>query len=129
MKKSKNLELFICMMMVLFPLFAGSNMRASEMGDPPIIIYQDPIEANDNPRSLVDNPFFAELSTFGVVLGSSESIGTVSVRITSTAGDDYSTYFNTSIGMILLPISGDAGDYLISITTPDGVHFIGEFSL
>ena len=99
------------------------------MGDPPIIIYQDPIEANDNPRSLVDNPFFAELSTFGVVLGSSESIGTVSVRITSTAGDDYSTYFNTSIGMILLPISGDAGDYIISITTPDGIHYIGEFSL
>ena len=79
-------------------------------------------------RAALD-PFFAELSNFGVVLGSSESIGTVSVRITSTAGDDYSTCFDTSTGMILLPISGDTGDYLISITTPDGIHFIGEFSL
>ena len=128
MKTFRTLSLSIALMMAsLLSLNAGVSSNVSSTEGTPIIIYQKPDDSVGPPRTV--NPFFAELSNFGVVLGSSESIGTVSVSITSTAGDDYSTYFNTSIGMILLPISGDAGDYLISITTPDGIHYIGEFSL
>lgn len=128
MKNIRTIGMSIAFIMAsLLSLNAGVSSSVSSKEGTPIIIYQKPDDSVAPPRS--DNPFFAELSDYGVLLGSSDSIGTVSVRITSTAGDDYSTYFNTSTGMILLPISGDTGDYLISITTPDGIHFIGEFSL
>ncbi len=109
-----------------FPCFGGTTSKEAE-DNTPIIIRQDSTELPGAPRS--NNPFFAELSNGYVILGASTSSGTVLVRITSTAGDDYSTYFNTSAGMILLPISGDPGDYLLSITTPDGIHYIGEFTI
>ena len=64
-----------------------------------------------------------------VILGASSAIGTVSVYLTSTAGDDYSTCFDTSDGAILLPVSGNAGYYTLTIITPDGTHYVGEFTI
>jgi hypothetical protein len=77
----------------------------------------------------VYNPFFAELMNGYVILGSSSSYGTVSVSLTSTAGDDYSTSFDTTDGAIILPISGAAGFYTILIPTPGGAQFVGEFTI
>ncbi len=94
-----------------------------------IIIRQDTTDELGAPRTPVQIPFFAELMNGYVILGTTTPCGTVSVRITSTAGDDYSTNFDTSDGAILLPISGNPGDYTLSITTPAGTHFIGEFSI
>ena len=76
-------------------------------------------------------PFIAELmdGSNSVLLGATDTIGIVSVQITSTSGDNYSTYFDTSDGAILLPISGNAGYYTLTIITPDGTHFVGEFSI
>lgn len=83
------------------------------------------------PRTPVVNPFIAELmdGNNSVLLGSKDNVGIVSVQITSMAGDNYSTYFNTSVGAILLPISGNAGYYILTIITPDGTHFVGEFTI
>ena len=74
-------------------------------------------------------PFYAELENGYVLLGSYSNCGIVDVSLTSTAGDDYSTMFDTSDGTILIPISGLTGDYTLLITTLSGVEFIGEFSI
>jgi hypothetical protein len=64
-----------------------------------------------------------------VILGSATAYGTVTVSLSSTSGDNYSTNFDTTDGAILLPISGDAGLYTLQITTPEGIQFVGEFTL
>lgn len=95
-----------------------------------IIIIQKP-EPEEDPRSPIANPFIAEFQeeTNSVLLGVTDSIGTVCVQITSTAGDNLSTYFDTSDGAIILPVSGNAGYYTLTIITPDGTHYVGEFSI
>lgn len=95
-----------------------------------IIISQIPTTPDD-PRSPASNPFIAELmeGINSVLLGATEIIGIVSVQITSTAGDNYSTYFDTSYGAILLPISGNSGHYTLTIITPSGIHYVGEFTI
>jgi len=94
-----------------------------------IIIVQKPTTPPEAPRMPAYNPFFAELMDGYVILGSSTVYGTVSVSLTSTAGDNYSTSFDTSDGAILLPISGDAGLYTLRITTSGGLQFVGEFTI
>ena len=56
-------------------------------------------------------------------------VGEVDVFLVSTAGDYYSTVFDTQDGSIILPISGDAGTYTINVTTPDGQEYEGEFEI
>lgn len=127
MKKTCMIGLAFCLTLASsLPCFAGSTSKKVE-DNTPIIIYQDSLELTDAPRS--NNPFFAELSDGYVLLGASTTCGTVSVRITSTAGDDFNTYFDTSSGVIILPVSGNTGSYLLSITTSDGAHYIGEFTI
>lgn len=95
-----------------------------------IIVQQDPaVTPPGAPRTPVFNPFFAELMNGYVLLGSSSSYGTVHVTITSTAGDNYTTSFDTEDGTIVLPISGDSGFYSLRITTSGDLQFIGEFTI
>lgn len=75
------------------------------------------------------NPFYAEMINGNVLLGCVSSYGVVDVNLTSTAGDDYSTVFDTSTATIIIPTSGNTGDYTLLITTSSGLEFIGEFSL
>ena len=93
-----------------------------------IIIIQRP-PTSEAPRTPVSNPFFAEVLDGYVLLGATIPCGTVSVSISSTAGDDYSTNFDTGDGTIVLPISGCTGYYTLLITTAAGYQFIGEFSI
>ena len=95
-----------------------------------IILSQRP-DAPGAPRTPITNPFIAELMDGfnSVLLGSADDVGTVAVQITSTAGDNYSTYFDTSDGAILLPISGNTGYYSLIIVTPDGTQYVGEFTI
>ena len=81
------------------------------------------------PRTPASIPFFAELECGYVLLGSYSYCGTVDVSLTSTAGDNYETVFDTSDGTIIIPISGYTGDYVLLISTPDGTEYIGEFSI
>ncbi len=75
------------------------------------------------------NPFFAEFANGNVLLGSYTYYGIVDVSLTSTAGDDYSTVFDTADGTIIIPVSGYAGDYTLLITTASGLEYVGEFSI
>lgn len=117
-------------MTTLVALLAAGSSQAVPMRGKTIIIIQKP-DPEEDPRSPIVNPFIAEVTdgSNAVLLGSVDAIGTVYVHLTSTAGDNLSTYFDTSDGAILLPISGNAGDYTLSITTPDGHLFVGEFSI
>ena len=98
-------------------------------GEDQIIIRQRPGELEDDPRGPVFNPFTAYLYNNQVVLNCSTSYGDVDVSLVSTAGDNYSTVFDTADGFIIIPISGLAGDYTLLLTDSLGIHFTGEFEL
>ncbi len=102
------------------------------MEDDPVIIHVVVKESNKPegaPRTAV--PFFAEYydTLCAVMLGCSESIGDVTVRLTSTAGDWYETEFDTSDGMLDIPVSGESGFYTLTIRTSAGVVYQGEFNI
>lgn len=128
MKKSLNL-LPILLVVSAFTGISGEHHTSITSENPQILIIPIPSDIPDAPRMPVYNPFFAELMNGYVILGSSSSYGTVSVSLTSTAGDDYSTILDTTDGAIILPISGAAGFYTILITTPGGAQFVGEFTI
>lgn len=94
-----------------------------------IVIRPDSVVPPGSPRMPVYNPFFATIEDGFVLLGSYTYYGIVDVSLTSAAGDDYSTMFDTGDGTIVIPISGNTGDYTLFITTASGLEFIGEFSI
>ena len=113
--------------MTLRPSWA--TILLSPDGETPIIVRQLPPEFGDDPRGPVFNPFSAYLMNSQVVLECTVSYGNVSVALTSTAGDNYSTVFDTSEGSIIIPISGFAGEYTLLLTDAFGAQFVGEFEI
>lgn len=97
-------------------------------GDPLPIVSGNENGPNEN-RSPEQVPFQAYIVDSYVILSCAASIGNADVTLTSTAGDDYETVFNTTLGSILIPISGDSGFYRLDIVLPSGQSFYGEFVL
>lgn len=62
---------------------------------------------------------------FGIV-GSTETLA-VSIY-NSSSNETYNTIFVGS-GLFYVPISGSAGYYTLTITTPQGIHYVGEFAI
>ena len=122
---------FATLVVLTSSLFATmSEAKRSFTQDEPIVIQWEVPEFEEGPRTTVFIPFYAEYIFGGnVSLSSLDSIGTVVVEISSTAGDYYCTYFDTSDGSILLPVSGDPGYYLLRITVSSSVHYNGRFEL
>lgn len=115
-----------------FPSFATHHDTGTLIEDGtlvPILLQNPDALPGGAPRTAV--PFFAEYfdTLSAVMLGSSESIGDVTVRLTSTAGDWYQTEFDTSDGAILVPASGLSGHYVLTIETSDHTVYEGEFYL
>ena len=132
MKKRLLLKRFACS----FCILAGCLMPVSSyasfaklLDGEEIRLSQKPTTPNGSPHMPAYVPFYAELETDYVLLGSYSNCGIVDVSLTSTAGDDYSTVFDTSDGTIYIPISGYTGDYVLLITTRAGVEYVGEFSI
>lgn len=98
-------------------------------GDTPILIRPLPTEFEEEPRGPVFNPFSAFLEGEQVTLESAVSCGLVTVKLTSTAGDNYTTEFDTERGEIIIPTSGMAGDYTLLLTTQSGTIYYGCFIL
>ena len=111
--------------MTAFPL-----MGATDPALIPVVRLPENPDQNLN-RGQAQQLFYAEYyeSLNCVILVCTEFCGDVSVSLSSTAGDWYQTVFDTEDGTLLIPISGDAGHYVLSITTSDGIHFAGEFTL
>ena len=71
-------------------------------------------------------PFYAELESTYLTLGSTSAFGSVSVCLISDQGFNYQTVFDTSDGSIILPVGGE-GNYVLTITTTAGAVFEGHF--
>lgn len=110
-------------------LITMSEAKRITVNDEPTVLQWQVPDYEEAPRSLSYNPFYAEYHSSNVYLSSTSSIGTVSVEVTSTAGDNYVTFFDTSEGEIILPVSGDPGYYLLRITVSADEHYIGRFEL
>lgn len=128
--KKKLLKVSSCILFTGSVLFASGNAFAegNSVRDS-ILIGVKETTPQGSPRLPAYIPFYAEQINVSVLLGSYSYYGTVDVSLTSTAGDDYSTVFDTADGTIQIPISGNTGDYTLLITTASGLEFIGEFSL
>ena len=132
MKKLTLLKGFACCLFCLLGCFASYSSYASlvkQSDGKDILINPRPVIPGGMPRTPDSIPFYAELESGYVLLGSFSSCGIVDVSLTSTAGDDYSTVFDTANGTIIIPVSGITGDYTLLITTASGVDYIGEFSI
>ena len=114
---------------ITFIVFLSSTVHAKTTDEYPfpLIIVDDP-NANDN-RSPELTPFHAQVWDTYVMLSCASSIGNANVTITSTAGDDYETVFNTAFGSIIIPISGNPGLYRLDIELPAGQSYYGQFVL
>lgn len=132
MRKVHFISLTILTMTVLLPSFIlnGTSINVSKEEDPPIIhFYKDSLDCGGGPRTQNTCPFFAEYETGNVLLGSTSSIGIVTVEVSSTAGDYYVSFFDTFDREILLPVSGNPGYYLLRIAVSSNEHYIGRFEL
>lgn len=110
-----------------FILLFSIGAIAKTDGELPVIIVPNP-DSNEN-RSPEQIPFYAQIQGTYVILGCYSSIGNATVTLTSTAGDDYETIFDTSFGVIFIPISGNSGFYRLDIALPSGQSYYGEFIL
>ncbi len=130
MKAKLCLGLLFCFLMAIDVPGAITNKSISASDDETTIhIRQTSTGDLGSPRVPAYNPFYAELDDDVVLLGSVSGVGIVSVELASTTGDSYSTWFDTSDGSVIIPISGNPGDYTLLITMGSGVQFIGEFTL
>lgn len=125
--KTKTIISTIAACLAIF-MVSSSIIAKTDDGTPIDIIYR-PDGLNNGPRMPVFNPFYAYWEGSCVSLGSTSSYGTVSVCIVSTAGDYVTTGFDTDDGIILIPISGNTGHYILTIVTESGLVFEGEFDI
>lgn len=59
-----------------------------------------------------------------------KDVGEVEISIQNLSSGEYNDYtINSKIGSIVLHISGNTGDYVITFTLQNGKQFIGEFSI
>ena len=120
----------IVLVAILPALLNATAGFSTNSKDGTVILIEPRNDSHDGePRGPVFNPFTAYLLNNTVVLESDMSYGLVNVILVSTAGDYYSTLFDTEDGTILIPVSGNSGDYSILITTLSGAQFIGTFSI
>lgn len=131
MKKDKALKAVAATMTVMLLAFSNVTMSFSKCKQDEVLILIDPKEQGhpDDPRGPVFNPFTAYRMNNTVVLESDTSYGQVSITLVSTVGDYITTVFDTADGSILIPISGNAGNYTLLLTDSIGAQFIGTFEI
>lgn len=101
MKAKKLLFVVILMVTITRSLFTvTAAMTPVADGDTPIIIQPYDPTASGDPRGPVFNPFTAYRLNSTVVLESDTSYGLINVTLVSTAGDYYTTVFDTETRMI-----------------------------
>jgi len=98
-------------------------------GEEVILVCTTSTNAEGIPRAPAFNPFSAHLLSQSIVLGSSTPCGLVNVTLFSSAGDFFTTDFDTSEGAVLIPVSGNAGSYTHLLTMPSGAQYVGRFEI
>lgn len=128
----KRLSLIIISVLsaaLLFTTEISALCKSSHQAIIPVIISPKPSIPGGNPRSPETTPFSAYRTNDEIILSCDIDCGTVDVELYSTAGDSISTLFDTSEESTTIPISGNTGDYSITITDQQGQVYIGLFSI
>ncbi len=124
----KTIKFFIAAMLAAM---TALSLKGAE--DPILIpvIRLPETPGQDLDRGPAQQLFLAEYNDLlnDVILMCTEDCGEVSVTLCSSAGDWFQTVFDTEDGTLIIPVSGDEGHYVLSITTPDGTYYIGEFTI
>lgn len=86
----------------------------------------------DDPNSLGIVPITCEYieDIPDLVFNFYSDLGNVTITITNLlTGEIVSRVVDTQLGIVNIPISGNAGYYYISIITPSGRHYHGQFTI
>ena len=120
----------VCLLLLL-PSTRGysGNVCAPDNEEPIVII---PVEQsfNHRPHSKAIVPFEANYNAefTSVLVRFIKDVGEVGISIQNLSSGEYNDYtINSKIGSIVLPISGDSGDYVITFTLQNGKQFLGKF--
>lgn len=95
----------------------------------PVIISPKPSNPGGNPRSPETTLFSAYRTNDEIILSCAIDSGIVEIELYSTAGDSFLSEFDTAEETILIPISGDVGDYTLTITDTREQVYVGGFSI
>lgn len=130
MKHYSIIKMMAIVMMALSSFCASApKSNASNCEGTVLIIRQSSPQNPNTPRTPVVNPFFASIEDTYVLLGSTSPYGVVSVTLVSTAGDNYTTDFDTEDWTINIPVSGNSGHYTLTLVAESGAVFVGEFDM
>lgn len=122
--------IFLILLLPLTQVYSG-NVYEPNNEEPIVII---PVEQSfkHRPHSKAFVPFEANYNTglASVLVRFIKDVGEVEISIHDLSSGEYNDYtINSKIGSIVLPISGDSGDYVITFTLQNGKQYIGEFSI
>lgn len=97
-------------------------------GDPIPIKPKPPVNPNA-PRTPVVVPISAMVLGSTVYVAFTDNLGDVDYELENLSTGELVSDQIVGTGVVLIPFSGDSGDYTISFTLSNGVQFYGEFSL
>ena len=128
--RNKTFLLTLFVACSVFCLNSYAKVGILEKEGEQIVLNSKPVNPPERPRMPANNPFYAELTDFGVLLAADSDWGNATVTLSSLEGDYYQTTFDMADGSILLPVNGNAGNsYIITIVLSGGLAFEGEFCL
>ncbi len=120
----------------LFLLVPSSRGYSGALYEPnneePITIIPVEQSSKIRPHSRIFVPFEANYNVglASVLVRFIRDVGEVEISIQNLSSGEYNDYtVNSKVGSIVLPITGDAGYYVITFTLQNGKQYIGEFSI
>ena len=115
----------VCLLLLLSSTSVYSGNVYAPNDEESIVIIPVEQSFNHRPHSKAFVPFEANYNVRFI-----KDVGEVEISIRNLSSGEYNDYtINSKIGSIVLPISGDFGDYVITFTLQNGKQFIGEFSI
>lgn len=122
----------VCLLLLLSSTSVYSGNVYAPNDEESIVIIPAEQSFNHRPHSKAFVPFEANYNAglASVLVRFIKDVGEVEISIRNLSSGEYNDYtINSKIGSIVLPISGDSGDYVITFTLQNGKQFIGEFSI
>lgn len=122
----------VCLLQLLSSTSVYSGNVYAPNDEEPILIIPAEQSSKHRPHSKAFVPFVANYNVglASVLVRFIRDVGEVEISIQNLSSGEYNDYtINSKVGSIVLPISGDSGDYVITFTLQNGKQFIGEFSI
>ena len=121
-------RVFLCILSFTLHIVsaASSTIGINSPQDGGVILR--PVEGeSDYPRAPLLHPFIVYHQGNFVYFGSISFCGEVTIVLTSTGGDYFTTFYTAEQGTILLPISGNEGTYTVIVVMESGTQLVGKF--